>query len=217
MSYQLANGTTIEIESSTGSAIAFTAISNANPAVAATATAHGLTQGDFVRVTSGWSRLSGKLVRVGAVTSTTFALENIDTTSTSLYPAGGGTGSVQEALTFVQIPQITGVTTDGGEQQFFTGQFLESDTEFRLPTVKSASGLTLTVADDPLQPAYPILVAANDSRTARGIRIRLANGSILLYFGLVSVNKTPTLEINTIMEYQVTLSLNNEPVRYAAA
>lgn len=169
-----------------------------------------------MRVLSGWTRLSGKLLRVGAVTSTTFELEGIDTSNTGIYPTGSGAGSATKALTFVQIPQITGVSTDGGEQQFTNVQFLESDSEIRIPTVKSASGLTITAADDPAQPAYPVLVAANDTRSAKGIRIRLANGALLLYYGTVSINKTPSLDVNEIMAYQITLSLNNEPVRYAA-
>ncbi len=82
--------------------------------------------------------------------------------------------------------------------------------------MRAAQGLTLTVADDPLQPAFPVLVAASDTRTQRGIRISLPDGSLILYYGYVSVNKTPTFTVNEVMTYQVNLSLSNEPVRYAS-
>lgn len=215
MAYRLPNGATIAIEATSGSSLTVTGISNAFPAIA-TSVGHGLSVGDKIRINSGWTKLSGKFIRVGAVTTDTFALEGVDTTSITQYPAGSGAGNVVEVLTMVQIPQIVTVTTDGGEQQYTEFQFLEDSKQRRLPTVTSAAGLTLTVADDPLQPAYPILSAASDARSTKALQITLADSSLLLYTGTISMNKTPTLDVNEIMRYTVTLSLDNDPVRYVA-
>jgi hypothetical protein len=102
MSVKLPNGTTFAIASGYGSPITVTALSNASTAVA-TASAHGLTEGDFVEVTSGWSRLNGKVVRVGTADTGTFELEGIDTSSTTAYPAGSGIGTVRKISGWTQI------------------------------------------------------------------------------------------------------------------
>lgn len=95
MSVKLPNGTTFAIASGYGSPVSVTSLSNASTTVA-TASAHGLTEGDFVEVTSGWSRLNGKVVRVGTADTGTFELEGIDTSSTTAYPAGSGIGTVRK-------------------------------------------------------------------------------------------------------------------------
>ena len=215
MAASLPNGSLIAIGSAYGSDLPVTAITNANPAVA-TSTAHGLSNGDIVVVTSGWSRLNGKTVRVANVTANTFELEGIDTTSTTIYPAGSGTGTVKEVTTFTQISQILSSTTDGGEQNFLEYQFLEADSQTRIPTFKSASGLTLSVADDPTLAGYVAAAAANDDREARAVRVALANGSFIFYNGYVSVNKTPSLTVNELSAVEMTFSFLNEPVRYAS-
>jgi len=151
MAYTLPNGSTLDIASAYDTAVPITSITNANPAVV-TSTAHGLAEGDIVLVTSGWSRINNRGFRVGAVTTDTFELEGVDSTNTQFYPAGGGTGSVKAATTYVGINQVTGVEFAGGDISFLDVQFLESDTQVQLPTVKSAISMTLTVADDPDQP-----------------------------------------------------------------
>lgn len=215
MAVSLPNGSIISIGSAYGSAITVTALTNASPAVA-TATSHGLSNGDIVVVTSGWSRLNGKSVRVSGVTTNTFELEGIDATSTSTYPAAAGTGSVREVTTFTQLSQILSSSTNGGEQQFLEYQFLESDSQTRIPTFKSATGLTLSIGDDPTLAGYIAASAANDDRAARALKVALANGSFIYYNGYVSLNKTPSLTVNELSAVEATFSFLNEPTRYAS-
>lgn len=215
MSVRLPNGGTFAIATAYDAPDITTAITNANPAVV-TATAHGLSNGDVVAVTSGWSRLSNRVVRVANVTANTFELEGVDTTSTTTFPVGGGLGSVTRAFTFVQIPQILKTATDGGEQQFATYQFLEDDFENRIPTKKSAQGLTLTIGDDPTLPGYQQMVKANDDRLPRVIRFSLPGGSSILFYGIVSVNETPSTTQDEVMSVQGSISMQGKPTRYVS-
>lgn len=215
MAVSLPNGSIVAIASGYGSPITVTALSNATEAVA-TAAAHGLIDGDYVEVTSGWSRLNSKIVRADQLTTGTFDLEGINTTDTQKYPAGTGTGSVRKISGFTQLAQIVGSTSEGGEQQFTTYQFLEADSEVRIPTTKSAAGITFTIADDPTLAGYVIAQAANDDREPRAVRITLSNGAILLYNAYVSLSPIPSLTVNEVMTVEVTLSLLAEPVRYAS-
>lgn len=215
MAVQVPNGSLVHFASGYGSTLTVSAITNANPGNA-TSTAHGLVNGDFIEVTSGWSRLTGKIVRVSNVTANAFDLEGIDTTSTSVYPAGGGTGSVRKITGWTQLAQILSSSSSGGEQQFLEYQFLESDAQKRIPTFKSASGLTFSVGDDATLAGYTLVATANDDRLPRACRITLPSAAKILYNAYVSLNKTPSLSVNELMASEVTLSLLNEPVRYAS-
>ena len=215
MAVSLPNGSVVAIASGYGSVKTITGISNANPGVV-TSAAHGFTDGDIIEVTSGWSRLTDKIVRVDDALSGTFELEGIDTSSTSIYPTGGGAGSAREITGWTQLAQITDSTSVGGEQQFLEYQFLESDSSKRIPTFKSAAGVTFTIADDPNLPGYILAKQANDDRAQRAVRITLSNGQVLFYNAFVSLSTIPSLTVNELMTVQVTLSLLAEPVRYAS-
>jgi Phage tail tube protein, TTP len=216
MSVSLPNGSLVAIASGYAVKKNMTALTNANPAVATLEASHGVLLGDIIEVTSGWSRLTEKIVRAGVITTNNVELEGIDTLLTSIYPAGGGTGSVREVTGWTQLAQILESSTEGGEQQFLTYQFLEADAQKRIPTFKNPSGITFSVADDPTLPGYILASVANDDRLPRGIRITLPSGAFIFYNAYVSLNKTPSLTVNELMAVEVTLSLLNEPVRYAS-
>ena len=136
---------------------------------------------------------------------------------TSIYPSGGGAGTVREILTWTQLSQILDSTSSGGEQQFLDYQLLEADAAKRIPTFKSPAGLSFKVADDPTLAGYIVASTANDDRLPRAVRLTLPSGAIIYYNAYISLNKTPSLTVNQIMAVEVTLSLLAEPVRYAAS
>jgi hypothetical protein len=216
LSVRVPNGSTVFLASGYGASKNMTALSNANPGVATLEVSHGVATGDFIEVTSGWSRLTEKILRAGTVSTNDVPLEGYNTVATSIYPAGSGIGSVREITGWTQLTQILDSSSEGGEQQFLTYQFLESDAEKRIPTTKSAGGLTFTVGDDPTLPGYILASTANDDRLVRAVKIVLPDSSIILYNAFVSLNKTPSLTVNQLMGVQVTLSLQAEPVRYSA-
>jgi hypothetical protein len=213
MSVTVPNGALVSIASGYAAPVTITALSNASVAVA-TAAGHTFVAGDFAEVTSGWSRLTNKVVKIGAVTATTFELLGIDSTLTSIYPAGSGIGSARKVSGYTQLSQILSSSSSGGDQQFLTYQFLESDSQKQIPTFKNAAGLTFGVADDVTQPGYMIASVANDDRLPRAVKITLPSGSVISYNAYVSINKTPSLTVNELMQIQATLSLLSEPVRY---
>ena len=191
------------------------ALSNANPGVATLTSGHGVATGDFMEVTSGWSRLTDKIVKATGVTGVSVSLDGIDTTLTSIYPAGTGTGSVREITGWTQLSQILSSSSSGGEQQFLEYQLLEADAQKRIPTFKSAAGLTFSIADDPTLAGYILASTANDDRLPRAVKVTLPSGSVITYNAYISLNKTPSLTVNEIMACEVTLSLLSEPVRYS--
>jgi hypothetical protein len=215
MAFRLPNGSTFDFASDYSEDVTVTAISNANPAIAS-ATAHGFVQGDIVVLTSGWVKLTGRAFKVGVVTADTFVLTGVNTLSTQSYPAGTSAGTAKSVDTWVNIPQITEVASSGGEQQFYQFGFLEEDEDRQIPTTKSPSTLTLTVADDPSQPYVPVVEAADELKEERVQRLNLVNGDIILYNSIASITNTPSLTRNQIMVRTITLAQQGRVTRYKA-
>lgn len=215
MAVKLPDGATVSMQTAVGSSKTVSAITNASPAVC-TSTAHGLTNGTLVAVTSGWGRLNNRVFRIANVSTNAFDLEGLDSSSTTLYPAGSGVGSVLPITTFTQITQILDFTTSGGEQQFTTFSFLEQDFETQAPTVTSAQSIAIGIGDDPALAGYIALKAAGEARAVRALRMTLPDSSFILYYGYVSFNETPTVTKGEVMQVSASFSLLSRPVRYAS-
>lgn len=215
MAFRLPNGSTFDFAEEYGDDVTITEISNANPAVVS-ATAHGFEAGDIVVITSGWVKLTGRSFKVGTVTTDTFVLTGVNTLSTQGYPDGVSAGTAKKVEKWVNIPQITEVASSGGEQQFYQFGFLEEDEDRQIPTTKSPSTLTLTVADDPSQPYVPVVEAADELKEERVQRLNLVNGDIILYNSIASITNTPSLTRNQIMVRTITLAQQGRVTRYKA-
>jgi hypothetical protein len=213
MAFRLPNGSTFDFAEEYSAPVVVTAISNANPAVVSAA-GHTFVEGDIIVLQTGWLKLSGRGFKVGTVASGTFELVGVDTTSTQRYPTGSSAGSAKSVEKWVNIPQITEVASSGGEQQFYQFGFLEEDEDRQIPTTKSPSTLTLTVADDPDQPFVPVVEAADELKEERLQRLNLVNGDIVLYNSIASISNTPSLTRNQLMVRTITLAQQGRVTRY---
>jgi hypothetical protein len=215
MAFRLPNGSTFDFASVYGEDLTITSISNANPAVATLASVGDLAEGDIVVVQSGWVKLTGRAFKVGAITGSTVVLLGVNTLSTQSYPSGVSAGSLKKVDAWVNIPQITEVASSGGEQQFYQFGFLEEDEDRQIPTTKSPSTLTLTVADDPSQPYVAVVESADELKEERIQRLNLVNGDIILYNSIASITNTPSLTRNQLMVRTITLAQQGRVTRYS--
>ncbi|PVZ56566.1 phage tail protein [Pseudomonas sp. B1(2018)] len=213
MGYKLPNGATFEHAATYAAPLAFSAISNASEAICTTVGAT-LVTGDILLVTSGWTALNNKVVRVKTATATAITLEAIDTTSTTIFPAGSGAGSLKKVLTWVQIPQITDVAFSGGDQNYQDVVFLEDAQGRQLPTDKAAASMVLTVADDPTLAYVPIVTAADVAQTVQAARLNLPGVDKLYYGAYTSFSLQPAVSRSNILTRTVSLALQAAPTRY---
>lgn len=216
MAVSLPNGSIIAIASGYGASKSMTAISNATEAVATLEASHGVVENDILEVTSGWARLNNRIVRADSVSTNDVVFEDINTTNTTRYPAGSGIGSVREITGWTQVQQILTSTSQGGDQNFVTYQFLEAQDEVRIPTSRTAGGWELDIADDPTLAGYVLVAAADDDGLERAFKLTLPNGAILFYNAYVTIGQTPSLTVNQVMAVKMTLSFLNIPTRYAS-
>ena len=178
MAVKLPNGATLSIASTYASPKNVTAITNANPGVASV-TANGYSNDDPIEMTSGWSKLNNRIIAVASAATDTFGLKSIDTTSTTTYPAAGGTGTCRKVTAWTQIVGVLELTAAGGDQQFTTYEFLESDDQFQIPTVRAPQSLTFRIGDDTTLAHYAVLAAADADRAQRALKVSLPGGSII--------------------------------------
>lgn len=211
----LPNGSTISIATGLAAAKAISALTNADPSVA-TSTAHGYSDGDVAVYEGGWANLDGRVFRVDNSDTNSFAMEGINTTSTTRYPAGAGAGTAKKVSGFVQITGILGTSSSGGEQQFWEGAPLEALRNIRIPTTQSAAGIELTVADDPSAAWYDVVKGAAESIEPAVIMLTLANQSKLYYYCYIGMSVVPSLDRDAPMTVRVSLSLKSDPTRYAS-
>jgi hypothetical protein len=215
MAITSAVGTAFYIASTYSAAKSMTAITNANPGVATLAAAHGVVVGDILEVTSGWDRLNGRLVRVSAVATNDVTFESIDTSSTTNYPAGTGTGTIRIISAWTQITQITAdFSVSGGGQQYADVTTLSDRTQKRIPTVRDPVDIVLPLFDDPALSWFATVNTVSEGSTTAGLRVVFPNASRLLANGYWSLRKTPTVSDSTLRG-EIAISLAAEPTRYA--
>lgn len=214
MAVSLPNGITLAIATAYASTLTVTAASNASEAVLTVTNTY--VNGDFVEFVSGWSRANNRVFRVKSVTGTTIVLEGFDTTSTTQFPAGSGTGTVRKINTWTQISQVIGCTSSGGDPQYTQFSFLEQDFDTQIPTTTSAQSLALEIADDPTLPGYQALRTVAISRAQTALRATLPAGGVILYNGIFALDETPSLTKGNLMAVKSGVALQGRPVRYAS-
>jgi hypothetical protein len=213
MGYKLPNGGYYQVAATYDAVLPFSALSNATEAVA-TVTGASLAVGDFVLLSSGWSKLDNKVVRVKTATATAITLEGVDTSDVILFPAGGGVGSMKKVLTWVQVPQVSDLAFSGGDQNYLDVVFLEDDQGKQIPTDKSAASMTLTIADDPSKPFNAVLLKADAGKQVQAARLVLPGTDQLLYGAFISFSKQPAVSRNNLLTRTVSMALQSEPTRY---
>lgn len=213
MAVSLPNGIVLALATAYAAPLTVTAATNANPAVLTVT--NTLTIGDYVELTSGWARANNRVFRLSAVSGTTVTLEGFDTSSTTLFPAGSGTGSIRKISTWTQITQIMGCTSSGGEPQYQTYSFLEQDFDSQIPTTTSAQSLALEIADDPTLAGYAALRAVALTRATTALRATLPAGGFILYNGIFAFDETPSLTKGNLMSVKSGIALQGRPVRYS--
>jgi hypothetical protein len=212
---QVPTRSTFFIPSAFGAPVATTVVSNANPAVV-TAAAHGFANGDVVEITSGWGRLNKRYFEVTGVATNTFNLRDMDTTNTTIYPAGTGLGSVRRVTAFTQITTVMNPQTQGGDPRQVTYRFLESDVEFSINDGFAASTFSLELDADSIGTAgYTALKNQTELQTDTCLRINLPNGSKIYFPCTVALNEAVRMTDGQINRVSVVFNSNNRLTRYA--
>lgn len=215
MAITLATGTQLAIATTYAASSNMTAITNATEAVATLAAAHGVVVGDFLEVTSGWDLLNSRIVRAKTVATNDVTFEGINTTSTSNYPAGTGTGSIRRITAWTSITQVQSFDTSGGDLNFADITTIVDKTQKQVPTTRSAQTLSMTVFDDTALAGQIAVQAASDANAATGFRIVFPNNSRMVINGYYSIGASPNVAVNAPLTNTISFSAVAQATRYA--
>lgn len=215
---QVPTGTTFFIASAFGSALTTSTASNATECVLGMASTSGLSNGDIVEVTSGWGRLNKRSFRIkSVVANTSITLEGADTSSTTYFPAGSGTGSVRKVSTFTEITSITNVTSSGGEPKTVNYKFIASDVEYSINDGFTATSYTLTLDADAIGGSgYTALKSLTDVQTDTMLKIVTRSGSLIFQPGTVALNEAVSMQDGQINTCSVAINGTNRLTRYSS-
>lgn len=215
MSITKAVGTAVAIASTYGSSVTMSAITNATEAVATLGAGHGVVVGDYLEVTSGWGLLDKRVVRAKTVSTNDITFEGINTTSTTNYPAGSGTGSIRRITAFTDITQRTpNIGTSGGEQQFADITTLQDVVEKKLPTRRSAVDMSLPGFYDLSLSWVSTVQTAAEGSSPVAVKLSYPNGSKLVANAYWSFRDVATIEDSTLRD-EITLTFAATPKGYA--
>lgn len=211
------SGTISSVATAFAAAKTVSGVSNAAEAVV-TATAHGMSVGDIVEVTSGWARLNLRAFRVKTVPdANSLVLEQADTSNTSLFPAGAGIGSIRKVNTWVQLTNTLNPNSSGGEAKKVTYKFTESDVEYNINDGFSAVDRTFDIdADAITTPGYLALRQLTDVQTNTIMRKVAKSGATSLLPCTVNLNEEEIEQDGQIVVCRVAVSGNARSTRYAA-
>lgn len=215
MAVTLTTGTVVAIASTYGASVNMTAITNAAEAVATLAAAHGVVVGDYLEVTSGWDRLTQRIVRVKTVATNDVTFEGINTSSTSVYPAGTGTGTIRRITAWTNLSQIQSISSSGGDQQFIDITSITDTVQKNAPGNRGAVNVSITYFDDESLSWMSAVNTADQARTPYGVRFTFPNSAKAVANAYWSKSNTPSINANSALTNQIALTYAAEPVRYS--
>jgi len=191
--------------------IVFTAASNATECELTVASAAGILPGDVVQVSSGWLKLDNMVLRVKSVTGTKIVLEAFETTDTKKFPAGTGAGTLRKIDSWITMPQVMTLSTEGGDQQTISVQFLEDDKARTIPTFKNAVVQVYTFAHDPQLAIYKRLIDLDDSSDTTAVWFHNPRGKADRYYSAkVSFQRVPRTEINAVESNEARMNFESD-------
>lgn len=209
----VATDTRLEVENTLGSAITITAVSKANPGVV-TATAHGLTAGDVVKITasSGMVELDGQVVRVASADTNSFALEGIDTTDYSTWEAG----TAQEVTAWYTVSQATDIDLGNAAPTELDGSTLLSKRTVTLYGRPGAIAGTVSIQHERASANGLAKIKAASVSDVLAFRVTYNTGETSLFGGKTAYSGGRTMNQNSIITGSIPLTVTGEIVDYAA-
>lgn len=206
MAYYFPEGSKFYFSKTFAAAKTISAITNASPAVA-TSTAHGYVDGDEILLTSGWEDATDTVFRVDQLTADTFALMGLNTTNANFYPTGSGAGEARRISTWVEMPQVLGISTSGGDARFTTISPLAKRNDINVPTGFNAMSISITLGHDPSNANYQQMLDISRTLERVAFKMVLSGGAVGYGYGYMNVAEAPQLNRNQANQVNASITL----------
>lgn len=215
MAMYFPEGSAIYFSSTFAASKTVSALTNANPAVA-TSTAHGYSDNDAVLYEGGWEDYDESVFLVNQTATDTFEFLGMNATNTTFFSPGAGVGTAKKISSWVQVPQVLTVQTQGGDARFTTVQELAKRNSTSIPTGFNATTMTLSLAHDPDDSSFITMLDVSRATTKVALKIVIGGGGSLYGYGYLTVNEMPSMTPNQVNTVTAALSFLGRPVSYGS-
>jgi hypothetical protein len=206
-------GVAVAMQSALAAADTITGITKANPAVV-TATAHGLSNGDYVYLSvQGMYQLDAKVVRVANVATNTFECEGVNSTSYATFSSG-----TAEAITFgTTISTATSMSASGGDFDFIDTTTIHDLVRKQIPGTANPINYTFDNLWDIADAGQIAMKAATDAQALRAFKFTFGTGGpIMVFVGYVGFTGAPTGNAQDKVTASASISAFGTPTYYAS-
>lgn len=213
MALFFAEGSSQQFSQTFASAKTITALTNANPAVA-TCTAHGYASGDEILLDSGWEDAKDTVWKVTVIDANSFSIGGLDSSNTSFFPVGTGTGTAQKISGWTAIPQVLTINGSGGDARFTDVNLLAKRNGIKIPTGFNATSVTLSLAHDPAQSAYITMLGISRNLSKVAFKQVVSGGAVTYGYGYLSVSEMPKLNNNQVNTVDAAMTVLGRAISY---
>lgn len=214
MAYFFPEGSSQQFSQTFASAKTITALTNANPAVA-TCTAHGYATNDEILLTSGWEDATDSVYKVTVNDANSFSIQGLDTSNTSFFPAGTGTGSAQKLSGWTAIPQVLTISSSGGDARFTDVAPLSKRNAVKIPTGFNATSVTLSLAHDASNANYQTMLGISRTLTKVAFKQVISGGATTYGYGYMNVSEMPKLNNNQVNTVDAAITVLGRSISYS--
>ena len=215
MAYYFPEGTRLYYSSTFASAKTISAVTNADPAVA-TSVAHGYVDNDIVLIDSGWEDADDSLFKVDQQSADTFQLLGLNSTNTTFFPSGSGTGTAQLVSSWVEIPQVLNLQSSGGDPRFGQTEPLARRNAISQWLGFNPVNITATLGHDPSNATYLAMLALSRVGTRVGIKIVGGSGGVAYAYGQMGVSEMPRYQRGQANSVDVAIAVQGRLISYAS-
>lgn len=215
MSYSIPEGSKFFYSTSFASATTVASATNANPSVVTTV-GHGYVDNDELLVTNGsWEDALDTIWRANQLTADTYQILGLDSSDTNFFAAGGLAGaSVQKVSSWVEIPQVLTIATQGGDPRYTQVNPLSRRNGFQIPTGFNPSSVTLTLGHDPSNATQQAMVGISRRLSKVAFKMTLSGGAAAYGYGFMAVSEVPVLNVNQVNTITAAFAMQGRTISY---
>jgi len=201
------------MQSALAAAKTITGITKASPGVV-TSTSHGYSNGDIVFLTvSGMYQINDKPVRVAGVTTDTFQLEGVDTTSFDTFSSG----TAEKVTLGTSITTATTITSSGGNFDMINATTIHGNAKSEIPGLPEATKFDMDHVWDISDAGLLAMKLACDNQAKRVFTFTCGpGGQVMLFAGYVGAALLPAGAAQQLVTTPTVITMNGTPTYYAS-
>lgn len=204
----------IAMQSALAASISITAITKAVGGVVTTGSAHSLSNGDYIAVTSqGMWQVNDRVFRISSASGTTLTLEGEDTTNYDTFTSG----SLQKITFGTSVTTATNLSSSGGNFDMIDTTTIHQNQKSQIPGLPAAASYDMDNIWDVSDAGLVALKQAYDAQSKRAFKFTFGTGGqIMVFTGYVGANLLPGGSAQQLVTTKAVISMSGSPTYYSA-